>query len=85
MTETKIVRQRLLESQLLANLRSTRVVWTPEVRDGLLLRVELRRVKKQSVEALKWVRLTVRLTRRKIARYNMFSENCHATHHRQRP
>ena len=51
MTETKILRQRLLENQLLANLKSARVVWTPEVRDDLLLRVELRRVKRQSAEA----------------------------------
>jgi hypothetical protein len=50
-TETKIDRQRALESQLLANLQSARVVWTPEVRDDLLLRVELRRLKRQSTEA----------------------------------
>jgi hypothetical protein len=50
-TETKIDRQRALESQLLANLQSARVVWTPEVRDDLLLRVELRRLKRQSAEA----------------------------------
>ena len=47
----KIVRQRLLESQLLANLQSACVVWTPEVRDDLLLRLELRRLKRQAVEA----------------------------------
>ena len=51
MNAAEIVRQRSLENQLLANLQSARVIWTPEVRDDLLLRVELRRVKKQSAES----------------------------------
>jgi len=51
MTKTMIARQQLLESQLLANLQSARVVWTPEVRDDLLLRVELRRLKMPSAKA----------------------------------
>ena len=51
MTETKIAQQWLLESQLLANLESTHIVWMPDVRDDLLLRVELRRLKRQPAEA----------------------------------
>jgi len=50
-TEAKIVRQRSLENQLLANLKSACVVWTPEVREDILLRVELRRINRQSAEA----------------------------------
>ncbi len=49
--ETKVVLQRLLEGQLLTNLKSACIVWTPEVREDILRRVELRRVKRQPDEA----------------------------------
>ena len=50
MIATKIVQRLLLESQLLTNLKSACVVWTPEVREEILRRVELRRINRQSTE-----------------------------------